>query len=71
MAQFAELGVVESVKVKGQVLRIEMPGNSEADQAIKAFCGKSIEGNHIKEKPAGSGGKSAHIADRAMEPEKI
>lgn len=64
-ALFEEFGEVESVKVikdrfsgrtKGYGF-IEMPSNSEADQAIKALNGNRIEGNHIKVKPADSGGK--------------
>ena len=62
---FAEFGDVETVKVikdrfsgrpKGFGF-IEMPSNSEADQAIKALNGNRIDGNHIKVKPADSGGK--------------
>ena len=62
---FAEFGDVESVKIikdrfsgrpKGFGF-IEMPSNSEADQAIKALNGNRIDGSHIKVKPADSGGK--------------
>lgn len=62
---FAEFGVVESVKVirdrfsgrsKGFGF-LEMPSNSEADQAIKALNGNRIDGNNIKVRPADSGGK--------------
>ena len=62
---FAEFGDVETVKVikdrfsgrpKGFGF-IEMPSNSEADQAIKALNGNRIDGNHIKVNPADSGGK--------------
>jgi RNA recognition motif-containing protein len=62
---FAEFGAVESVKVikdrfsglsKGFGF-IEMPSNSEADQAIKALNGNRIDGNNIKVNPADSGGK--------------
>ena len=62
---FAEFGDVESVKVikdrfsgrpKGFGF-IEMPSNSEADQAIKALNGNRVDGNHLKIKPADSGGK--------------
>ena len=62
---FAEFGDIESIKVikdrfsgrsKGFGF-IEMPSNSEADQAIKALNGNRIDGNHIKVKPADSGGK--------------
>lgn len=62
---FAEFGEVESVKVikdrysgrpKGFGF-IEMPNNSEADQAIKAINGNRIDGNHIKVRPADPGGK--------------
>jgi RNA recognition motif-containing protein len=62
---FAEFGDIESVKMikdrfsgkpKGFGF-IEMPSNSEADQAIKALNGNRIDGKHIKVKPADSGGK--------------
>ena len=62
---FAEFGAVESVKVikdrfsgraKGFGF-IEMPSNSEADQAIKALNGNRLEGNFIKVRPADPGGK--------------
>jgi RNA recognition motif-containing protein len=62
---FTEFGDVESVKVikdrfsgrpKGYGF-IEMPSNSEADQAIKALNGNRIDGNHIKVRPADPGGK--------------
>jgi RNA recognition motif-containing protein len=62
---FAEYGDIESVKVfkdrfsgrsKGFGF-IEMPSNSEADQAIKALNGNLIDGNNIKVKPADPGGK--------------
>lgn len=62
---FAEFGDIESVKVikdrfsgrpKGYGF-IEMPSNSEADQAIKALNGNRMDGNPIKVKPADSGGK--------------
>jgi RNA recognition motif-containing protein len=64
-ALFEDFGKVENVKVikdrfsgrtKGYGF-VEMPSNSEADQAIKALNGNRIEGNHIKVKPADSGGK--------------
>lgn len=62
---FAEFGDVENVKVikdrfsgrpKGFGF-LEMPSNSEADQAIKALNGNNLDGNYIKVKPADSGGK--------------
>ena len=62
---FTEFGAVESVKVikdrfsgraKGFGF-IEMPSNSEADQAIKALNGNQVDGSHIKVRPADSGGK--------------
>lgn len=62
---FAEFGEIESVKVikdrfsgrpKGFGF-IEMPSNSEADQAIKALNGNRIDGNNIKVRPADPGGK--------------
>ncbi|MBR9982272.1 MAG: RNA-binding protein [Desulfatitalea sp.] len=62
---FTPFGDVESVKViKDRVSGrpkgfgfIEMPSNSEADQAIKALNGNRIDGNSIKVKPADPGGK--------------
>jgi RNA recognition motif-containing protein len=62
---FAEFGLVESVKVikdrfsgrpKGFGF-VEMPSNSEADQAIKALNGNRIDGNFVKVRPADPGGK--------------
>ena len=62
---FAEFGETENVKVikdrfsgrtKGYGF-VEMPSNSEADQAIKALNGNHLDGNYIKVKPADSGGK--------------
>ena len=62
---FAEFGEIESLKVikdrfsgraKGFAF-IEMPSNSEADQAIKALNGNCVDGNYIKASPADSGGK--------------
>jgi RNA recognition motif-containing protein len=64
-ALFTEFGEVESAKVimdkftnksKGFGF-VEMPSNSEADQAIKALNGKLIEGKNIKVNPANPGGK--------------
>lgn len=62
---FAEYGEIESVKLirdrfsnrpKGFGF-IDMPSNSEADQAIKALNGNRLDGNDIKVKPADPGGK--------------
>lgn len=62
---FHEFGEVESIKIimdgrtgqsKGYGF-VEMPSNSEADQAIKALNGKFIEGRNIKVNPADPGGK--------------
>jgi RNA recognition motif-containing protein len=62
---FSEFGHVESVKLikdrfsgrpKGYGF-IEMPDNSEADQAVKALNGNRINGNIIKIKQADSGRK--------------
>ena len=62
---FDDFGEVESVKVikdrftgkpKGFGF-IEMPDNSEADQAIKALNGNRIDGSNIKVRPADPGGK--------------
>ncbi len=64
-ALFAEFGEIASVKVIKDRFSgrprgfgfIEMPSNSEADQAIKALNGNRIDGNNIKVRPADSGGK--------------
>jgi RNA recognition motif-containing protein len=64
-ALFAEFGEVETIKLikdrfSGRLKGfgfIEMPSNSEADQAIKALNGNRIDGNHIKVRPADPGGK--------------
>ena len=62
-SKFAEFGEIESAKVikdrfsgrsKGYGF-IEMPSNSEADQAIKALNGSRLDGSHIKVRPADSG----------------
>ena len=62
---FKEFGKVESAKIimdrysgrsKGFGF-VEMPDNSEADQAIKALNGKFIEDRNIKVNPANPGGK--------------
>ena len=62
---FADFGEVENVKViqdrysgrsKGFGF-IEMPSNSEADQAIKALNGKRVDGNNVIIRPADSGRK--------------
>jgi len=64
-SMFEEFGEVESAKVikdrfTGQSKGfgfVEMPSNSEADQAIKALNGNFIEGQNIKVNPADPGGK--------------
>lgn len=62
---FSEFGEVSSAKVimdrysgrsKGFGF-VEMPDNSEADQAIKNLNGKLIDGRNIKVNPAQSGSK--------------
>jgi len=64
---FAEFGDIESIKLikdkfsgrpKGFGF-VEMPSNSEADQAIKALNGNLLDGSNIKVKPADPGGKRA------------
>jgi len=69
-AMFGEFGAVESAKVivdkfsnrsKGFGF-VEMPNNSEADQAIKALNGKLIDGRNIKVNPSTPGGKRAKSA---------
>ncbi|MDA8140626.1 MAG: RNA-binding protein [Desulfobacteraceae bacterium] len=62
---FTEFGEVESIKIIKDRLTgrprgfgfVEMPSNSEADQAIKALNGNRIDGNNIKVRPADPGGK--------------
>lgn len=62
---FAEFGTVDTVKIitdnfskrsKGFGF-VEMPSNSEADQAIKALNGKFINTRNMKVNPADNGGK--------------
>ncbi len=62
---FDEFGEVENVKIikdrnsgrsKGFGF-LEMPSNSEADQAIKALNGSRLDGFTIKVNPADPGGK--------------
>jgi RNA recognition motif-containing protein len=62
---FADFGEVESAKIikdrfsgrsKGFGF-VEMPNNSEADQAIKALNRYFIKGQNIKVNPADPGGK--------------
>ena len=64
-ALFVEFGDVESIKVikdrfsgrpKGYGF-IEMPSNSEAEQAILALNGNRVDGNKIKVRAADPGGK--------------
>ncbi len=64
---FAEFGEVAEAKVimdqranrsKGFGF-VEMPSNSEADQAIKALNGKALDGRSIKVNPADSGRKKS------------
>jgi len=69
---FAEFGEIESVKIisdrySGQSKGfgfVEMPSNSEADQAIKALNGKFISGRNIKVNPADPGGKRSKRSSR-------
>jgi RNA recognition motif-containing protein len=64
-AMFVEYGELEGVKIikdkfSGQSKGfgfVEMPSNSEADQAIKALNGKLVNGRNIKVNPADPGGK--------------
>ena len=66
-SMFEAFGEIESAKVitdkftgrsKGFGF-VEMPSNSEADQAIKALNGKFIEGRNIKVNQADPGGKKS------------
>jgi len=69
---FTEFGEVEGAKVIADRFTnrskgfgfVEMPSNSEADQAIKALNGKFIEGQNIKVNPADPGGKRAKKASK-------
>ena len=71
-AMFVEFGEVESVKIisdkfSGQSKGfgfVEMPSNSEADQAIKALNRKSIDGRNIKVNPADPGGRRSKRSRR-------
>ncbi len=62
---FEEFGTIESIKLisdrfSGQKKGfgfVEMPSNSEADQAIKALNGKLVNGKNIKVNQANTGGK--------------
>lgn len=62
---FASFGEIENPKVikdrfSGRAAGygfIEMPDNSEADQAIKALNGNRIDGHNIIVRPADPGGK--------------
>jgi RNA recognition motif-containing protein len=64
---FDEFGEVASVKIIKDRFTgrskcfgfVEMPSNSEADQAIKSLNGKFMEGKNIKVNPADPGGKKA------------
>ena len=64
-SMFEDFGAVETAKVimdkfsgrsKGFGF-VEMPDNSEADQAIKTLNGKMIDGRNIKVNQANPGGK--------------
>jgi RNA recognition motif-containing protein len=71
-AMFVEFGEVESAKVisdkfSGQSKGfgfVEMPSNSEADQAIKALNGKFVDGRNIKVNPADPGGRRSKRSKR-------
>lgn len=72
---FGEFGEVETVKIitdkfsgrsKGFGF-VEMPSNSEADQAIKALNGKAMDGRNIKVNPADPGGKKKVKKKRRFE----
>ena len=66
-AMFVEFGKLEEVKIikdrsSGQSKGfgfVEMPSNSEADQAIKALNGKLVDGRNVKVNPADPGDKRA------------
>jgi RNA recognition motif-containing protein len=62
---FADFGEVQEAKIildrRTQLSKgfgfVEMPSNSEADQAIKALNGRLVDGRNIKVNPADSGRK--------------
>ncbi|MFZ7128173.1 MAG: RNA recognition motif domain-containing protein [Desulfobacterales bacterium] len=64
-SMFSEFGEVQEAKVitDGRTRQskgfgfVDMPSNSEADQAIKNLNGKFIDGRNIKVNPADSGRK--------------
>ncbi|MCF8093025.1 MAG: RNA-binding protein [Desulfotignum sp.] len=64
---FGEYGAVEKTKIISDRFSgrpkgfgfVEMPSNSEADQAIKALNRTVYEGKQIKVNPADSGGKKS------------
>lgn len=64
-AMFAEFGQLESVRIISDRMTgrskgfgfVEMPSNSEADQAMKSLNGKMVDGRNIKVIPADSGAK--------------
>lgn len=69
---FSEYGEIASVKVitdgrsglsKGFGF-VEMPDNSQADQAIKALNRNMVKGRNIKINPADSGGKKKKTRKR-------
>ena len=69
---FVEFGEIESVKIVSDKFSgqskgfgfVEMPSNSEADQAIKALNGKFMDGRNIKVNPADSGRKKTKRSSR-------
>ncbi len=64
---FAEFGEVQEAKIITDRISnrskgfgfVDMPSNSEADQAIKSLNGKFIDGRNIKVNPADSGRKKS------------
>ena len=71
-AMFGEFGTTENVKIISDKFSrqskgfgfVEMPSNSEADQAIKALNGKFMNGRNIKVNPADPGGKRSKRQSR-------
>lgn len=65
LGMFNEYGKVDSVKIITDKFTgksrgfgfVEMPSNSEADQAIKGLNGNSVDDRKIKVNPANSGRK--------------
>jgi RNA recognition motif-containing protein len=69
---FVEFGEIASVKILSDKFSgqskgfgfVDMPSNSEADQAVKALNGKFMNGRNIKVNPADSGQRRSKRSSR-------